>query len=188
MLGRLVANGLARSSRRFASASLPPSRKRLLIVYHSLTGGSLQMAEAAAKAARREPDLLVDLRHASAAGPEDVLSAHGYLFCGPETLASISGVLKDFFDRSYYPVLGQVNGRPYAVLVCAGSDGTNATRQLARIAAGWRLKQICEPLIVCTRADSPDKILAQKIIPSSDLAHCEEIGATLAAGLVMGVF
>jgi hypothetical protein len=85
-------------------------------------------------------------------------------------------------------VLVRLNGRPYGMLIAAGSDGTSAVRQLARIATGWRLKAIAEPIIVCTHAHAPEKILAAKTVPAADLARCEELGAALAAGLAMGVF
>ena len=99
----------------------------------------------------------------------------------------MSGQLKDFFDRSYYGVLDQVNGRPYASLVCAGSDGSNAARQIVRIATGWRLKPVAEPLIVCTHAQTPEAILAPKQIGNEDLERCRALGEALAAGLVLGV-
>jgi hypothetical protein len=97
-------------------------------------------------------------------------------------------VAKDFFDRTYYPVLGHVAGRPYAATICAGSDGQNAARQIARIATGWRLRAIADPLIVCTRAQTPEAILAAKTIGAEDRARCATLGATLAAGLAMGIF
>jgi multimeric flavodoxin WrbA len=159
---------------------------QLLIVYHSRTGGSRQMAEAAAEAARQEAETV--LKPADQAGPEDLLRADGFLFCAPENLAAISGVMKDFFDRCYYPVLGRIEGRPYAQMVCAGSDGENAARQTARIATGWRLKEVQLPLIICTHAQSPEDILAEKRIPADQLDKCREIGAARAAGLSLGVF
>ena len=162
--------------------------KTLLIVYHSLTGGTRQMAEAARAGAAAEAACAVRLLHAAQAGPHDVLAADGYVFATPENLAAMSGQLKDFFDRSYYPVLDQVNGRPYASLVCAGSDGSNAARQIARIATGWRLKPVAEPLIVCTHAQTPEAILAPKQIGDEDLERCRALGEALAAGLVLGVF
>ena len=166
-----------------------PATKTLLIVYHSMTGGTRQMAEAACAAARAaEPTLVVRLLHAAEAHAADVLAADGYLFATPENLAAISGQLKDFFDRSYYAVLNQINGRPYASLVCAGSDGSNAARQMARIATGWRLKAVAEPLIVCTHAQTPEAILAPKHIADADLEQCRALGEALAAGLVLGVF
>lgn len=162
--------------------------KSLLIVHHSLTGGTRQMAEAAAKGAAAESAVATRLMQASAATAEDVLAADGYLFATPENLAAMSGMLKDFFDRSYYACLDRINGRPYGTLVCAGSDGENAARQIARIATGWRLKPVAPPLIVCTRAQTPEAILAPKRIGADDLGRCAELGATLAAGLAMGVF
>jgi len=162
--------------------------KTLLIVYHSLTGGTRQMAQAAAGGAAGEADVATRLLTASAAGGEDVLAADGYIFATPENLAALAGAMKDFFDRSYYPALERINGRPYATLVCAGSDGTNAARQIARIATGWRLRAIAEPLIVCTRAQTPEAILAAKTIGAADLERCTEIGAALAAGLASGIF
>lgn len=160
----------------------------LLIVYHSLTGGSLQMARAAAEGAARAGEAHVELLAATAAGPDALLQSAGYLFVCPENLAALSGLMKDFFDRTYYAVLDRIQGRPYAALICAGSDGTNAARQIERIATGWRLRAIAPPLIVCTRAQTPEQILAPKHIGREDLARCEEVGATLAAGLAMGIF
>lgn len=161
--------------------------KTLLIVYHSLTGGTLQMAEAAAGGAGGEAEVRTRLLHAPAAGPADVLSADGYLFATPENLAAMSGLLKDFFDRCYYAALDRVNGRPYGTLICAGSDGSGAARQIARIATGWRLKPVAEPLIVCTHAQTPEAILRPKIIAATDLARCAELGALLATGLALGI-
>ncbi len=144
------------------------------------------MAEAAAEAGRDEADVV--LKFADQAGPEDLLAADGYIFCAPENLAAISGLMKEFFDRSYYPVLGKLEGRPYAQMVCAGSDGENAARQTARIATGWRLKEVQPPLILCTYAQTPEAILAEKTIPEEQLEKCREIGASMAAGLALGVF
>ena len=164
------------------------TRKTLLIVYHSLTGGTRQMAEAARDGAGAEPAVAVRLLHAAQAGPEDMLAADGYLFATPENLAAISGQMKDFFDRCYYPVLDRISGRPYASLVCAGSDGAGAARQIARIATGWRLKAVAEPLIVCTHAQTPEAILAAKQIGKHDLERCHALGEALAQGLALGVF
>ncbi|WP_170786361.1 flavodoxin family protein [Ruegeria lacuscaerulensis] len=159
---------------------------QLLIVYHSRTGGARQMAEAAAEAARDEAEVV--LKPADQAGSEDLLQADGYIFCAPENLAAISGLMKEFFDRSYYPVLGRIEGRPYAQMICAGSDGENAARQTARIATGWRLKEVQPPLIICTHAQTPEAILAEKTIPDDQLENCRELGLAMAAGLQMGVF
>ena len=144
------------------------------------------MAEAAARAA--EGEVQTRLLTAEAAGPEDILGAAGYIFCAPENLASMSGMMKEFFDRCYYPVLGQIEGRAYAQMICAGSDGENAARQIARIATGWRLKEVQPPLIICTHAQTPEQILGEKTIPDTRLQDCRDLGQALAAGLAMGMF
>ena len=162
--------------------------KKLLIAYQSLTGGTAQMARAAAAGAAAADGVVVELRTAPQTGPEHLLAADGYLFACPENLAAMAGLMKDFFDRCYYPVLDRLNGRPYAALICAGSDGSNALRQLERIATGWRLKQIAPTLIVCTHAQTPEQILREKHIPPAELTRCREVGATLASGLEMGIF
>ena len=146
------------------------------------------MVEAVARGAAGEPTIRVRLLAAAVARAADLLKADGYIFGTPENLAAIAGLMKDFFDRTYYPVLDQISGRPYATLICAGSDGHNAARQVARIATGWRLKAMADPLIVCTHAQTPEAILAPKIISPDDLKRCEELGAALAAGMSMGVF
>jgi multimeric flavodoxin WrbA len=162
--------------------------KELLIVFHSMTDGTRQMAEAAARGAAVEPEVQVRLLRAPAAGAEDVLRADGYVFATPENLAAMSGVMKDFFDRTYYGVLDRIAGRAYAALICAGSDGQNAARQIERICTGWRLRAIADPLIVCTHAQTPEAILATKTIGQSDLRRCEESGAAIAAGLALGIY
>ncbi len=162
--------------------------KTLLIVQHSVTGGALAMARAAAGGAAREAGVRVRLEGAPESGPAALLESDGYLFACPENLAAISGLMKDFFDRSYYAVLERIEGRPYASLICAGSDGASAARQIERIATGWRLRAVAPPLIVRTHAQTPEEILRPKTLAPSDLARCEELGATLASGLALGIF
>ena len=157
---------------------------KLLIIWHSRTGGSAALAEAAAAgaddAARRVA--------ADDVTPEMIKAAAGYLFVGPENLAALSGAMKEMFDRCYYPCLGRIEGRPYATIICAGSDGENAQRQLDRIATGWRLKRVAEPMIVNTAAQTPEAILALKTIPADRLAEARDLGAALAEGLASGIF
>jgi multimeric flavodoxin WrbA len=162
--------------------------KTLLIVYHSLTGGTRQMAEAAARGARSEPEVAARLLTAAEADGGDLLAADGYIFAAPENLAALAGRMKDFFDRAYYVALDRINGRPYAALICAGSDGQNAARQIVRITTGWRLRAMAEPLIVRTHAQTPEAILAEKRILPAELNRCTELGAALAAGLASGIF
>ncbi len=161
-------------------------RPTLLILWHSRTGASQAMAEAAAATARDE--CAVRLIAAERAGPEDMLAASGYIFVCPENLASMTGAMKEFFDRCYYPLLGRIEGRPYAAMVAAGSDGAGAVRQIERIATGWRLKRIAESLIVCTHAQTPEAIAAHKHLDDTALAPCSELGAMFGAGLAMGIF
>ena len=166
----------------------PGTTKTLLIVYHSMTGGTRLMVEAAVRGAASEPTVRTRLLPAPAAQGADLLEADGYIFGTPENLAAIAGLMKDFFDRTYYAALDRISARPYAMLICAGSDGHNAARQVERIATGWRLKAIADPLIVCTHAQTPEAILAPKVIGQGDLKRCEELGAALAAGMSIGMF
>ncbi len=155
----------------------------LLIAWHSRTGGSEALARAAAEGAGS-----AKLVAANDVTPEALLAAGGYLFVGPENLAALSGAMKEMFDRCYYPCLGRLEGRPYATIICAGSDGENAQRQLDRIATGWRLKRVADPLIVNTAAQTPDAIMAPKSIPADRLAEVRDLGGALAEGLAAGIF
>lgn len=156
---------------------------QLLIAWHSRTGASAAMAEAAAEGAATAV-----LLRADAVQAEDLLAAGGYLFVCPENLASMSGLMKEMFDRTYYDVLGQIEGRPYATIIAAGSDGTGAQRQIDRIATGWRLKRVAEPLIVNCAAQTPEAIMAPKLVPGNILENCRELGAAMAEGLRQGIF
>jgi multimeric flavodoxin WrbA len=162
--------------------------KTLLIAYASFTGGTLQMAEAAAAGARGEEGIDVRLLQAPQATPDDLLAADGFVFATPEMLGSMAGLMKDLFDRGYYPLLERLQGRPYVALVCAGSDGQGAARQIERIATGWRLKAVAPPFIACVHAQTAEAIQAPKRLAPADLAACRELGAALAAGLALGVY
>lgn len=160
----------------------------LLIIWHSRTGTARAMAHAALEAAEQAAPGVARMMGAADADEPTMLGAGGYLFCCPENLASMTGEMKAAFDRLYYPLLGAIEGRPYGVMIAAGSDGENAARQIARIATGWRLRQVAEPVIVNMNAQSPEAILAQKQPSAAQLAPAAELGAALAAGLAMGVF
>lgn len=153
-----------------------------LVIWHSRTGASEQMARAAAK---HEAARLVRARDVTA---DDLLSAAGYLFVGPENLAALSGEMKEMFDVNYYTVLGKIEGRPFATIIAAGSDGEGAQRQIDRIAKGWRLKRVADPMIVNFSAQSPEEILAEKAPSDRVLAECEQLGLAIAEGIVLGVF
>ncbi|WP_137754293.1 NAD(P)H-dependent oxidoreductase [Sphingopyxis sp. L1A2A] len=155
----------------------------LLIAWHSRTGGSEALARAAAGAGGR-----ARLVAAPDVTPETLQDAGGYLFVGPENLAALSGAMKEMFDRCYYPCLGKLEGRPYATIICAGSDGEGAQRQLDRIATGWRLRRVADPVIVNTAAQTPEAILAPKTIADDRLVEARALGAALAEGLAAGIF
>lgn len=120
--------------------------------------------------------------------PDDILNAAGYLFVCPENLASMSGEMKEMFDRCYYPALGQIEGRPYATIIAAGSDGAGAQAQIDRIVKGWRLKRVFDPFIVNFQAQTPDAILAKKSVGYEDICHCQELGLAFSEGLKLGIY
>lgn len=165
--------------------------RRLLIVWFSRTGACEQLAAQAAQGAATADEAgaaeVLSL-NCTDAGPEHLLAAGGYLFVCPENLASMAGAMKEFFDRSYYPVLDRLNGRPYAQIVAAGSDGQGAVRQIARIATGLRLRAVAEPLIVMMHAQSAGQILAPKRIDAADAQRARELGSLLAQGLSAGIW
>ncbi len=156
----------------------------LAIVWHSRTGAARAMAAAAHEATQGRSRLIA----AEQAAPEDLLAAQCYLFACPENLGTMSGAMKEMFDRCYYPLLGQVEGRPYATMIAAGSDGHGAQAQLDRIVTGWRLKRVAGPLLVNLAAQTPAAILAAKQVPVERLEECAMLGAALAEGIALGVF
>jgi multimeric flavodoxin WrbA len=161
-----------------------PCEPCLLIIWHSRTGASAAMARAAAEGAGAVAMLVA----AEDAVPAMLLAADGYIFCCPENLGSISGLMKEMFDRAFYTVLGRIEGRPYATLIAAGSDGAGAQAQIDRIVTGWRLRRVAEPVIANFAAQTPEAIVAPKQVPTKLLNQCRELGAALAEGLRLGVF
>ena len=151
--------------------------KHLLVVYHSKTGKNGEMAEAVQRGALHR-DISIDLRFlkASEAGVDDLLWADGMIFGTPENFGYMSGALKDFFDRTFYEVEGQVNGKPYCMLVGAGNDGIGAVTAIRRICIGYKFKEVQSPIIVVG-----DLVDEQRIA-------CEELGMAMAAGLEAGIF
>ncbi|WP_416831694.1 MAG: flavodoxin family protein [Erythrobacter sp.] len=156
--------------------------RNLLVIWHSRTGASKAMAQAAAD----HPN--ANLMRARDVSAVHLLAHAGFLFVGPENLAALSGEMKEMFDANYYPVLGRLEGRAYATIVAAGSDGEGAQRQLDRIATGWRLRRVADPMIVRFDAQTPEAILAEKSPCNKVLHDCRELGSGLAEGLSMGLF
>lgn len=146
------------------------------------------MADSFHEGARCETVIQVETRQAAACGPQDLGRAAALVFAGPENLGTLSGPMKDLLDRCYYPLLDRMQGRRYAHLVCAGSDGEGAARQLARILGGWRMVPMAPPLIVRTGAQTPEAIEAPKVIGAADRVRCFELGHALASGLALGVY
>lgn len=172
-----------------------PRGLRLLIVWWSGTGGTRQLVEAAVTGARSAaqdcaPERVFDAipLHCDHAWPTALLRADALLFAAPEHLGSLAGPMKGFFDRCYYPLLEQLEGRPYGTIVCAGSDGQGALRQIERIATGWRLRRVADALIASTHAQTPERILAPKTVDEPDLERAATLGATLAAGTLLGLW
>lgn len=163
---------------------MPQPEPCLLIVWHSRTGASAAMARAAAEGAGAAAQLIA----AADATPDMLLAADGYIFVCPENLGTMSGMMKEMFDRAYYPVLGRIAGRPYATLIAAGTDGAGAQAQIDRIVTGWRLRRVAEPVIVNLAAQTPEAIAVPKQVPAKALNQCHEMGAVLAEGLRLRVF
>jgi len=154
----------------------PEPALHLLIVYASQSGGAARLAEAVERGARKEESAVVRRLHGTAAGVEDLLWCDALVIVTPENFGYMAGAVKDFFDRTFYPVQGKVDNLPYALVVRAGNDGTFARAAVERIARGYPLKCVAEPILsVGDDLDGP-------------LARCEELGETLLAGLSLGIF
>jgi multimeric flavodoxin WrbA len=152
--------------------------KRLLIVAHVPSSNTRRLVEAVLKGARA-PDITgVDVVHKPPleAGPDDVLAANAVILGTTENLGYMSGALKDFFDRSYYPILEKTQGMPYCLYIRAGHDGTGTRRGVETIVTGLRWRAVQEPLIL--RGE-----WQEAFVPP-----CEELGMAMAAGLEAGVF
>lgn len=151
-------------------------RPELLVVHHSHGWRTTRMADAAVAGALGTEAVSVRNLRADRATLEDLLSADGYLFGTPETFGSMCGLLKDFFERTYYPALGRLNGRPFALFVCAGNDGTGAVQSIQRIARGHGWREVQPALIV------------QSEHVELRVKDCEELGAAMALGMALGAF
>lgn len=150
--------------------------KRILIVYHSQSGSTMRLAKAVAEGAGLEDGVDIRQLRAMEAGIDDLLWCDGVIFATPENLGYMSGALKDFFDRVFYPALSASINLPYALVVCAGNDGSGAVRQLQRIVKGIPLKCIADTVIV------------KGEVTLDDLQRCRDLGQATAAGLTLGIF
>jgi NAD(P)H-dependent FMN reductase len=160
------------------------SRRRLAVIWHSRTGGAEAMAAAIAQGA----DGAAQLLPAEKATPDALFRAAGYVFVCPENLGAMTGMMKEMFDRCYYPMIGQIEGRPYTTAIAAGSGGQGAQAQIDRIVTGWRLRRVAEPLIIDFAAQAPEAILAPKVLAEAAGAACRDLGEAMAEGLRLGIF
>ena len=151
-------------------------KKNLLIVYHSQSGSTAKMAEAVRSGCLKEEDIDTRYLNAFTADLDDLLWADGLIFGTPENFGYMSGALKDFFDRTFYPAESYKINLPYGIFVSSGNDGTGAVREIDRIVKGYPLRKICDPLIIVGRFKSEHATL------------CEEFGLSIATGLSLGIF
>ena len=152
--------------------------RHLLVVYHSRSGGTQALADAAIAGARSDDIDGVDVRevHAFDATVDDVRWCDGIILGTPENFGYMSGALKDFFERIYYVLLDETRGLPYALFVKGGHDGEGAIRSVERIVTGLAWKAVLAPVLVVGNLDD------------AALEQCHELGMTFAAGLDAGVF
>ncbi len=149
---------------------------QILIVYHSQTGHTRQMAQAVSEGAEAIEGVEVRLKTAAEATLEDLLACHGLAIGTPENFGYMSGMIKDFFDRTYEGAQEKVFRKPFVIFISAGNDGTGALRAIERIALGYKFKAVSKPVIA--RGDITAEILEQ----------CRELGGTLAAGCALGIY
>lgn len=156
--------------------------KNLLIVYHTQSGNTGQLCQALTQGvnlvqeASDEPELALRCLKAANAKLEDLLWCDAVLFGTPENFGYMSGALKDFFDRTYYPAEPHELNLPYGLFISAGNDGTNAVRECDRILKGYPMKKVMEPLI------------ARGEITQQHLDQASEMGQTMACGLTVGIY
>ncbi|MCX5848413.1 MAG: NAD(P)H-dependent oxidoreductase [Deltaproteobacteria bacterium] len=149
---------------------------KILIVYHSQTGKTQKIAQAVAEGAKSIEGVEVILKKAADATLEDLLTADGLAIGTPENFGYMSGMVKDFFDRTYYGAQEKAFRKPFVVFISAGNDGTGALRAIERIALGYKFKTVFQPVIA--KGDITKDILTQ----------CIELGATIAGGCQMGIY
>ncbi|MDG2107748.1 MAG: NAD(P)H-dependent oxidoreductase [Woeseiaceae bacterium] len=152
--------------------------KHLLIVFHSQSGSTTRMADAVISGAKNTDINNVDIRVKSAleATSHDLFWADAFILGTPENFGYMSGALKYFLDRVYYDCEGKINGKAFALFIRAGNDGSGAISSIRRILSGLSVKEVQEPILISGEFDE------------MQLADCEELGLTLAAGLEAGIF
>jgi NAD(P)H-dependent FMN reductase len=160
---------------------------KVLVVWCSTTGAAKQLAHAVGQGVQASGSALM-LIHADEASPQQVIQASGLLWVCPEHLGSMAGAMKGFFDRCYYPLLGAIEGRAFRSIVSAGSDGQPTARQLQRICTGWRLREVANPWVVITGAQTTEAILAPKQVPGDVLLQARDLGLEFGEALALGIY
>jgi multimeric flavodoxin WrbA len=152
--------------------------RRLLVVFHSRSGGTAAMKDAVVTGATDDAIEGVEVRVQGAFDTtvDDVRACNAIVLGTPENFGYMSGAVKDFFERIYYPLLEETPGLPYALFVKASTDGDGAVRSVERIVAGLRWKLVVPPIVVVGD------------VGAEHLDQCRELGATVAAGLEAGMF
>ena len=149
---------------------------KILIVYHSQTGNTKKMADAVAVGARAVEGVEVILKKAADATLEDLLTADGLAVGTPENFGYMSGMLKNFFDRTYNEAQDKVFRKPFVIFISAGNDGNGALKAIERIALGYKFKTVFQPVI------------AKGKITEDILEKCRELGGTIAGGCQMRIY
>ncbi len=152
--------------------------KHLLIVFHTQSGTTSRMADAVIRGASSSDVDGVEVRAVTAleADADDLLWADAFILGSPENFGYMSGAMKYFLDRVFYECVDKINGRPFALFVRAGNDGSGAISSMRRILTGLAVKEVQDPVLIAGDFDE------------SRLSECEELGLTMAAGLEAGVF
>jgi len=110
---------------------------------------------------------------------QDVLNSDAIILFTTENFGYMSGALKDFFERIYYPCLDQPEhneSKPFALAIRAGLDGTGTGIAVHKITHGLKWKEV-QPVTLC-KGDFDQQFTQQ----------CETLGLTIAAGLDNNIF
>lgn len=118
----------------------------------------------------------VRVREALDAGPDDLDWCDGFILGTPENFGYMSGAMKVFLDRSYYPCEHKVAGKPFALFVRAGNDGQGALSSMRRILNGLAVREVQDAVLIAGPFDA------------SRLDDCHELGMTMAAGLAAEIW
>lgn len=169
--------------------------KKVLVVHHSLSGGTRALVSAFADGAGSTQGVSVLTRSAATATALDLRHADGLIIATPENFGYMAGSIKEFFDRTFYACMSDTTpeggghasflaGRPYSVLVCAGNDGIGAMQSVDRIITGWRMRKV-HPGVIARRVGG-EAGSSRGALREKDLDACRELGELFAEGIAIG--